>query len=118
MKVNKLIRDKIPNILIKQGKKFKAHSIIDEPAEVKYEALISKLEEECAELISAFKSVKHISRINAQEAKNISDEWADVREVIKALSSLSDVEIKPNADKEYTNGTFKDFIILDEIEDE
>jgi predicted house-cleaning noncanonical NTP pyrophosphatase (MazG superfamily) len=97
---NKLVRDKIPEIIRADGKKLKSRILNDEEH---LEALLKKLEEECAELI---------------EVKNV-EELADVHEVLIALAEA--LGIKPEElekvrqAKAATRGTFRQKIFLEEV---
>ncbi len=98
---NKLVRDKIPEIIRADGKKLKSRILSDEEH---LQALLKKLEEECKELI---------------EAKNV-EELADVHEVLLALAEA--LGIKPEElekvrqDKATKRGGFKKRIFLQEVE--
>ena len=73
---NKLVRDRIPEIIQKSGKDFKVLSM-DEPAYEK--ALLDKLLEEAKELIEAPKD----ERIK---------EFSDLQEVLEAIQLLWDID--------------------------
>lgn len=120
MKYNKLVRDKIPNILIKQNKKFIAHSIESASKKEKLDYLIDKLTEETNEFIGALKAIKNLNcnYVSAEEIISISDEYADVNDVLNAIYELFNGEIRYTENKLQKHGRFSDFIILDEIEDE
>jgi predicted house-cleaning noncanonical NTP pyrophosphatase (MazG superfamily) len=97
---NKLVRDKIPEIIQADGKKLKSRILNDEEH---LEALLKKFEEELAEL---------------REARNI-EELADVHEVLLALAdalgiSHSELE-KVRADKAAKRGGFQQKIFLEEV---
>jgi predicted house-cleaning noncanonical NTP pyrophosphatase (MazG superfamily) len=100
---NKLVRDKIPEIIRADGKKLKSRVLNDEEH---LEALLKKLEEECRELI---------------EARNI-EEMADVHEVLNALAETLNItkeELeKVRATKANKRGGFQQRIFLEEVEDE
>jgi predicted house-cleaning noncanonical NTP pyrophosphatase (MazG superfamily) len=102
MKYNKLVRDKIPTIIRKSGKKFSMHVATEQEYE---EALWNKLDEEVAE----FK-------------KDVCEEEAgDVLEVVDAIVqfygySLYDMETAKQI-KADTRGRFEDRIILEEVSD-
>ena len=98
---NKLVRDKIPEIIEQSGKTCLTHVLSDEEYIL---ALETKLNEEVAEY---------------QEDKNI-EELADILEVIRALSlakgySLDELETvrKKKADE---RGGFKDQVFLEWVE--
>ncbi len=98
---NKLVRDKIPDIIRADGKQLKTRILNDEEH---LEALLKKLEEECAELI---------------KAKNV-EELADVHEVLIALADA--LGIKPEElekvrkNKAAARGAFQQKIFLEEVE--
>lgn len=97
---NKLVRDRIPEIISGDGKRCRHHIADDEEYR---EALLTKLLEECREL-----------RANPCE-----EELADVYEVLEAISreykltSSSATQIAKRA----TKGSFNDKLILDWVED-
>lgn len=97
---NKLVRDKIPEIIRADGKQLK-HRILND--EEHLEALLKKLEEECKELI---------------EAKNV-EELADVHEVLIALAEALDIKPeeleKVRKTKATKRGGFKQKIFLEEV---
>jgi predicted house-cleaning noncanonical NTP pyrophosphatase (MazG superfamily) len=97
---NKLVRDKIPEIIRADGKQLKSR-ILDDAEHL--EALLKKLEEECAEL---------------KEARNV-EELADVHEVLIALSDalgISREELeKVRRDKAASRGGFQQKIFLEEV---
>ena len=99
---NKLVRDKIPEIIAADGKKLKSRILNDEEH---LEALFKKLEEEVAELA---------------EARNI-DEMADVHEVLKALAEALQIHPdeleKVRASKAAKRGAFQQKIFLEEVGD-
>lgn len=70
MKYEKLVRDKIPNIIISDGRVAKTRILDDEEYLV---ALEQKLQEECAEVL-------------AERGEHRIEELADVMEVVKALA--------------------------------
>lgn len=98
---NKLVRDKIPDIIRADGKRLKSRVLSDEEH---LEALLKKLEEECQELI---------------EARNV-EEMADVHEVLNALAETLDItkeELeKVRAGKVAKRGGFQQKIFLEEVE--
>lgn len=98
---NKLVRDRIPEIIRADGKELK-NRILDDAEHL--EALLKKLEEECAEL---------------KEARNI-EELADVHEVLRALADalgISHEELeKVRQDKAAKRGGFQQKIFLEEVE--
>lgn len=99
MKYNKLVRDKIPEIIKKSGKTPKVHIASEEEYEQK---LKEKLQEELEEYLQS----------------NNKEELADLLEVIYALGDLSNTtkeELEQiRKDKANERGQFNDKIILDE----
>lgn len=97
---NKLVRDRIPEIIRADGKQLKSRILNDEEH---LEVLLKKLEEECAELA---------------EARNI-EELADVYEVLRALAEA--LGIKPEelekvrSDKAAKRGGFQQKIFLESV---
>tara|TARA_Y100000034_G_scaffold136332_1_gene212249 strand:+ start:2819 stop:3130 length:312 start_codon:yes stop_codon:yes gene_type:complete len=103
MKYNKLVRDKIPTIIRKSGKKFSMHTAVDKEYQQK---LWEKLKEEVEE----FKFVP------------CEEEMADILEVLEAITVFYeldpyDVETARQI-KAGSRGSFKDRIILEEVIEE
>lgn len=99
---NKLIRDKIPEIISASGKKANCR-ILSKGEYIK--ELDQKLDEECAEY---------------QTDKNI-EELADILEVVYAIAeargySVADLE-RVRAEKFDKNGGFKNRVFLENVED-
>lgn len=99
-KYNKLVRDEIPSIIRKSGKKFSMHVATEQEYE---EALWNKLDEEVAEFKSAV----------------CEEEAADVLEVIEAITKFYGLDpyavetarqVKAGA-----RGSFSSRIILEEV---
>lgn len=102
MKYNKLVRDKVPTIIRKSGKKFSMHVATEQEYE---EALWNKLDEEIAEFKESV----------------CEGEAADVLEVLDAIIefygyNLYDVETARQI-KADARGRFKDRVILEEVFD-
>lgn len=99
---NKLVRDKIPEIIKAEGKELKTR-ILDDAEYL--DALVSKLKEEVAEF----------------EADHSIKELADVTEVIRALMDelgITKDELEKNrAERAESRGAFKDKIFLIEAEE-
>ena len=98
---NKLVRDKIPEIIAASGAKLKMHTLTDEEH---LQALIEKLGEEYQEF---------------KEAVNV-EELADLQEVILALASIlgSHEQLETvRADKAAKRGAFKKKIFLESVEE-
>lgn len=122
---NKLVRDKIPNILMEQDKAFKAHKLDDEEFE---NELANKLVEEANEAAEKVHWLNH--KCNQEPVSNeelnsdlegITEELADVLEVyIKLVKSLGlktkDLE-KAVKEKRERNGGFENKIFLEWFED-
>jgi predicted house-cleaning noncanonical NTP pyrophosphatase (MazG superfamily) len=102
MRYNKLVRDRIPEIIKKNGGKPKTHIADDEEYWIK---LRKKLREELRELV------------NAETDKERAEEFADVQEVLDAMFAHLGLKrryvkyIKEKKAKE--NGQFKKRIILE-----
>jgi predicted house-cleaning noncanonical NTP pyrophosphatase (MazG superfamily) len=98
---NKLVRDKIPEIIQADGKRLKSRILSDEEHVV---ALLKKFEEELAEL---------------KEAQNV-EELADLHEVLLALAdalSINHQELeKVRQDKAAKRGGFQQKIFLESVE--
>ncbi len=98
---NKLVRDKIPEIIRADGKKLKSRILSDEEH---LEALLKKFEEELAEL---------------KESRN-AEELADVHEVLLALADALGIDReeleKVRMDKAAQRGGFQQKIFLEEVE--
>lgn len=99
---NKLVRDKIPQIIQNDGKKYWSRILSDEEH---LEELLKKLGEELEEL---------------KEARSI-EELADVKEIVHALADalgVSQEELeKVRIDKAKKRGGFRDKIFLEKVED-
>tara|TARA_B100001778_G_C18026185_1_gene378906 strand:- start:42 stop:359 length:318 start_codon:yes stop_codon:yes gene_type:complete len=99
---NKLVRDLIPQIIEKDGKKAIFTKIIDSELN---EALVKKLSEEGQEFL---------------EAMNI-EELADILEIVHALIELNDFELNDveqiRKSKQEQRGAFKEGIFLEHVLD-
>jgi predicted house-cleaning noncanonical NTP pyrophosphatase (MazG superfamily) len=99
---NKLVRDKIPEIIRADGKRLKSRVLSDEEH---LEALLAKVEEELKEL---------------REAKN-AEELADLHEVLLAIGDAlgigRDELEKIRASKAAKRGGFQQKIFLEEVEE-
>lgn len=122
---NKLVRDRIPNIIIGRGLSFKAHKLDN----VEFEnELANKLVEEAnevAEKVHWLNQKCNREPISNEELKydleEITEELADVLEVyvnlVKSLKvKTSDIE-KAADSKRVKNGGFEDKIFLEWVED-
>lgn len=104
---NKLVRDKIPSVIAKDNKKCTYH-IAEGKEQLKY--LFSKLHEETLELEGA------------TTREEVLEEIADIEDVLAMIAlkynwSENDIYIK-RLNKCTKNGLFKEFIILDSVEEE
>lgn len=104
---NKLVRDRIPEIIEKTGKNFTTR-ILDN------EEYIKELKTKCFEELNEY--------INAESDKDSVEELADLLEIIHALaefhgSNIEQVE-QVRQEKVEKRGGFKDKIFLIEVEDE
>lgn len=122
---NKLVRDRIPNIIIGKGLSFKARKLDN----VEFEnELANKLIEEANEVAEKVHWLNHICEqepVSTDELDNhlyeITEELADVLEVyvnlVKSLKiKTSDIERAANL-KRVRNGGFEDKIYLEWVED-
>lgn len=122
---NKLVRDRLPNIIIGKGLSFKAHKLDN----VEFEnELANKLVEESKEVAEKIHWLNHKCSqepVSNEELKydleEITEELADVLEVyvnlIKSLKiKTSDIEKAANL-KRVKNGGFEDRIFLEWVED-
>lgn len=98
---NKLVRDKIPEIIRADGKRLKGRILNDEEH---VEALLKKVEEELAEL---------------REARNV-EELADLHEVLLGLADALGISReqleKVRSDKAAKRGGFQQKIFLEEVD--
>lgn len=122
---NKLIRDRIPNIIIGHGLSFKARKLDD----VEFEnELTNKLIEEANEVAEKVQWLNHKceqepvsnEEINL-DMQDIKEELADVLEVyiylVKSLGlTTNDIEVAAN-EKRAKRGSFEDRIYLEWVED-
>lgn len=103
---NKLVRDRIPEIITKQGLSMKTR-ILDSNEYLT--ELRTKLQEETSEFLAAESSSEAI------------EELADMLEVIHALAEVHGVSVQEleriRAEKADKRGGFKDRICLIEVED-
>ena len=123
--LNKLVRDRIPNIIIGKGLSFKARKLDN----VEFEnELANKLIEEANEVAEKVHWLNHICEqepVTTEELDDhlyeITEELADVLEVyvnlVKSLKiKTSDIEKAANL-KRVRNGGFEDKIYLEWVED-
>ncbi len=100
MKYNKLIRDKIPEIIKQKGQTSITHIATDEEYKKK---LYEKLKEEVDEFLE----------------KPSNEELADILEIIYSISELNNIKIEElellRTEKAKKRGSFKNHIILDEV---
>lgn len=126
IKHNKLVRDKIPNILIKKGKAFKCHTVTGQELQI---ALSCKVLEEAKEVNEAAQNfVIKGENTNIGNPPNASKnqlvgELADLMEatfaLMKALNISADTVKKEMDYKANTRGKFNDGIYLEWVgEDE
>lgn len=106
IKYNKLIRDKIPEIMDKAGKEYTVSVLNDEDY---IEKLKTKLQEEAEEVCEASKD-------------EIIGELADVMEVVYAIEeyySIShDTVLEKQSKKAITNGKFEKRLLLTEVRED
>lgn len=126
IKRNKLVRDKIPNILIKKGKAFKCHTVTGQELQI---ALSCKVLEEAKEVNEAAQNFvikgENINIGNPPNARKnqLVGELADLMEatfaLMKALNISADTVKKEMDYKANTRGKFNDGIYLEWVgEDE
>lgn len=126
IKHNKLVRDKIPNILIKKGKAFKCHTVTGQELQT---ALSCKVLEEAKEVNDAAQNFvikgENINIGNPPNARKnqLVGELADLMEatfaLMKALNISADTVKKEMDYKANTRGKFNDGIYLEWVgEDE
>lgn len=98
---NKLVRDKIPEMLDKNGGETETE-ILDNKKYIEY--LFNKLKEECEEVITA------------DSKENLTEELADLLEVINAIAKTNDIDFdkieKIRLDKKEKRGGFEHKIFL------
>lgn len=121
---NKLVRDKIPNLLIGKGLSFKAHKLDNVEFEIE---LANKLVEESREVAGKVFWLNHLCNqepVSNEELdshlSDITEELADVLEVymnlVKSLKiKTSDIEKAADL-KRASNGGFEDRIFLEWVE--
>lgn len=80
--LNKLVRDKIPEIIVSQGKKITLRKVDKENKVIP--SLLEKLDEEIAELKEAYSDFS-IEQYDNDIAENVIEEMADVLEVLYGL---------------------------------
>lgn len=104
---NKLVRDNIPNIISTSGKKCKYSNC---PSRLKMIFLYNKLVEEINEL-----------RIAKTKDEQI-EELADIKEVLETISDflgISENEVfERKIAKRIEKGSFKNFVVLESVEDD
>lgn len=126
IKHNKLVRDKIPNILIKKGKAFKCHTVTGQELQT---ALSCKVLEEAKEVNEAAQNFvikgENINIGNPPNARKnqLVGELADLMEatfaLMKSLNISADTVKKEMDYKANTRGKFNDGIYLEWVgEDE
>ena len=100
----KLVRDKIPEIIVNQGKKPITHTADDSEY---WDKLKLKLQEEVDEVLEA------------DSPKEVKEELADILEVINAICDFKNIDKKEveslREKKAEERGGFKDKIILDDV---
>ena len=126
IKHNKLVRDKIPNILIKKGKAFKCHTVTGQELQI---ALSCKVLEEAKEVNEAAQNFvikgenTNIGNPPNARKNQLVGELADLMEVtftlMKAFNISADTVKKEMDYKANTRGKFNDGIYLEWVgEDE
>lgn len=126
IKHNKLVRDKIPNILIKKGKAFKCHTVTGQELQI---ALSCKVLEEAKEVNEAAQNFvikgenTNIGNPPNARRNQLVGELADLMEatfaLMKAFNISTDTVKKEMDYKANTRGKFNDGIYLEWVgEDE
>ena len=126
IKHNKLVRDKIPNILIKKGKAFKCHTVTGQELQI---ALSCKVLEEAKEVNEAAQNFvikgenANIGNPPNARKNQLVGELADLMEatfaLMKAFNISADTVKKEMDYKANTRGKFNDGIYLEWVgEDE
>ena len=126
IKHNKLVRDKIPNILIKQGKAFKCHTVTGQELQI---ALPCKVLEEAKKVNEAAQNFvikgenTNIGNPPNARKNQLVGELADLMEstfaLMKAFNISADTVKKEMDYKANTRGKFNDGIYLEWVgEDE
>ena len=126
IKHNKLVRDKIPNILIKKGKSFKCHTVTGQELQI---ALSCKVLEEAKEVNEAAQNFvikgenTNIGNPPNARKNQLIGELADLMEatfaLMKAFNISADTVKKEMDYKANTRGKFNDGIYLEWVgEDE
>lgn len=108
--INKLVRDKIPDLIKEDNKKCWTYKMKDDL--IFTIALLNKIKEETKELGEALESL---------DRDKIIDNFVDLYEVLDALKkvyNISDLEIELNQHrKEANKGSFNNRIYLDFVEE-
>lgn len=104
-KYNKLVRDRVPEIISRAGKNFAAHKLLTHDMRVR--ALLMKLNEESNELWDAV----------VERQSGVLEELADIYEVLSAFQSICRIDPADVARamelKNNTRGSFRDGIVLE-----
>lgn len=120
---NKLVRDKIPNIIIGKGLSFKAKVVKG----VAYErALANKLKEESVEVFNAWEWLNHVCEYEAghgdAEYEKLVEEMADLFEVyvnaLKTFNITTKQVFEAVMKKRKERGAFEDGIFLEWVEED
>lgn len=126
IKHNKLVRDKIPNILIKQGKAFKCHTVTGQELQIASSCKVLEEAKEVNEVAQNFVIKGENTNIgnppNARKNQLVG-ELADLMEATFALMKVFNISadtVKKEMDyKANTRGKFNDGIYLEWVgEDE
>lgn len=123
---NKLVRDKIPNILIKENKAFKASHV---NLSAFRKALANKLIEESNEISECVEWFEHLSEVEPmsssecdQHLAKITEELSDLLEVFITISNTYNISATALLTTAFAKrekfGKFDDGIFLEWVEDE
>lgn len=120
---NKLVRDRIPNIIISKGLSFKAKVVKGAAYD---RALANKLKEESVEVFNAWEWLEHVCAIEAghgdAEYEKLVEEMADLFEVyvnaLKAFNITTNQVFEAVMKKRKERGAFEDGIFLEWVEED
>lgn len=120
---NKLVRDKIPNIIIGKGLSFKAKVVKGSAYD---RAIAKKLKEESEEVFYAWEWLDHVCGVEAghgdAEYEKLIEEMADLFEVyvnaLKAFNISTKQVFEAVMKKRKERGAFEDGIFLEWVEED
>lgn len=120
IKYEKLVRDKVPQLIMKDGNVLKVHQIKKFTKEY-IDAIADKIEEEAKELASAYAWYDHVTEVepgdHTLEHELLIEEFADLFEVldiVKRQFSISNEDItNARIEKAKDKGTFSEMNFLE-----